>query len=500
MNKEESDESQYYVKWETHGRFVTSVLCSLLEHQSLVDVVICCGTNTIHVHKCVLAANSQYFREQLERNMGTEQIIMTGIDFVIVRSLIEYMYCGITNISHKNLKYMIAAANFFQIRGIQVLVSDQPEIGYEAGLINIPPPVFLTKKPKYANSCRALNTPSPPENYNMFKMPNGNDSYVQKKYKRKFVRSEAEKACAKEAAASRLALEALQREIASTPQVGSFVIEESCTETTVENFIPHTDETYSEHLDHDKNVPELQVMNFQDLSNSTFVNTQMIDMEKTQAVGSIMQFDMSTDKLQHMLGAEVPTNLEIMFRTSEGQLVNITEEQFHNLSDGTLQYQFVDEDGQLSEVRQLQVPEQQPTLPSYQTTEQHPFLEPSNFSEGCEKNEPNPQGTIPSDMSLECKEDASDSFLETLRPYSSENVGKVKASDVDLEDIVDITDIIDETGLNTLTKGDPLQESSNRQDASLLGGGDCEIIEEELSPVKMSGPRRMATSRKKRLQ
>lgn len=497
MNKEESEESQYYVKWETHGRFVTSVLCSLLEHQSLVDVVICCGTNTIHVHKCVLAANSQYFREQLERNMGTEQIIITGIDFVIVRSLIEYMYCGITNISHKNLKYMIAAANFFQIRGIQVLVSDQPEISYEAGLINIPPPVFLTKKPKYANSCRVLNTTPPPENYNMFKVPNaGNDSYVQKKYKRKFVRTEAEKACAKEAAASRLALEALQREIASTPQVGSFVIEESCTETTVENFIPHTDEAYSEHLDHDNNVPELQVMNFQDLNSSTFVNTQMVDMEKTQAVGSIMQFDMSTDKLQHMLGTEVPTNLEIMFRTSEGQLVNITEEQFHNLSDGTLQYQFVDEDGQLSEVRQLQVPE-----PSYHTsTEEHSFIEASNFSEGCEKNEPNPQESISIDMSLECKEDASEGFLETLRPYSSDHVGKVKASDVDLEDIVDITDIMEDTDLNPLTKGDPLEESSNRQDASLLGGGDCQIVGQELSPLKMSEPRRMATGRKKRLQ
>ncbi|KAK4881069.1 hypothetical protein RN001_004388 [Aquatica leii] len=144
MNKQDNGESRFFIRWETHSKCMTSVMCSLMEHQSLVDVAICCGTNTIHAHKCVLAANSQYFREQLEKNLGTEQIIITGLDFTIVKSIIEYMYCGVTQILKKNLKYTIAAAKFFQLRGLQVLVGDQPDLRYEADLIHIPPPVFLT--------------------------------------------------------------------------------------------------------------------------------------------------------------------------------------------------------------------------------------------------------------------------------------------------------------------------------------------------------------------
>lgn len=43
------------------------------------------------------------------------------------------MYCGETNILDENLKYMIAAAKFFQMRGLQTLVSDHQDIRFEAG-------------------------------------------------------------------------------------------------------------------------------------------------------------------------------------------------------------------------------------------------------------------------------------------------------------------------------------------------------------------------------
>lgn len=118
-------------------------LCSLMEHQSLVDLAICCGNNTIHAHKCILAANSSYFRvsqppenssvnsassqEQLERNSSAEQVIINGLDFVVMKSIVEFIYCGETNVSDENMKYMIAAAKAFQIRGLQALVTKGAE-------------------------------------------------------------------------------------------------------------------------------------------------------------------------------------------------------------------------------------------------------------------------------------------------------------------------------------------------------------------------------------
>ncbi|KAF5307371.1 hypothetical protein FQR65_LT07088 [Abscondita terminalis] len=440
MNKQENGEARYYIRWGTHSKCMTSVLCSLMEHQSLVDVAVCCGTNTIHAHKCVLAANSQYFREQLEKNLGTEQIIITGIDFSVVKTIVEYMYCGVIQVLQKNLKYMIAAAKFFQLRGLQVLVGDQPDLRCEADLIHIPHPVFLTKKPKYPNSYRPLSG-STSESFDSFKNSIGNDAYMQRKIKRKLVRTEAEKACAKEAAASRLTLQALQLEIASTPEVTSFLIEESCTETTVENFIPNTEEAYIENLDQINNVPQLQVVNFDDLNNP-FANNQIINLEKTDTMDNVLQFGIqehsTKDKLKHILGTDIPGNVEIMFRTSEGDFVNVTDDVLQNISGGSLQYQIVDENGQMGEIRALNVNEEVPNLP-VDNVQQEPgneFIPKSPYDKGSLSNLPNGTNTDKSDpdyvvssdsssgdsktssngsTSSECKLDETDSFIDALK-------------------------------------------------------------------------------------
>lgn len=52
-------------------------------------------------------------------------MIINGLDFVIIKSIIEFIYCGETNVTEENMKFMIAAAKAFQIRGLQSLVSDE---------------------------------------------------------------------------------------------------------------------------------------------------------------------------------------------------------------------------------------------------------------------------------------------------------------------------------------------------------------------------------------
>lgn len=184
-----------------------------------------------------------------------------------------------------------------------------------------------------------------------------NDPNFCRKIKRKYMRSEAERACAKEAAASRLALEALQKELATTSQVSSFVIEESCTETTVENFIPHTEEPFIDNLNQISGVP-LQVVNYDPsvlTTSSQIINasnpigpyvipTNMQKVEETTA-----------EKIKHILGKDIPSNVEIMFKTSDGNFVSVTDEVLQNITRGSLQYQVIDENGQAGELQELQV-------------------------------------------------------------------------------------------------------------------------------------------------
>lgn len=170
------------------------------------------------------------------------------------------------------------------------------------------------------------------------------DQFVPRKVKRKYTPSEAEMACAKEAAASRLALEALQKELATAPQVNSFVIEETCTETTVENFIPHTDEGFIENLNE---IPGVEVVNYTDLNN---LNNN-----------PLMQFNVhnpgepNADKIKHILGSDLPSNVEIMFKTSDGNFVSVTDEVLQNITKGALQYQVIDENGHAGEIQELRV-------------------------------------------------------------------------------------------------------------------------------------------------
>ncbi|CAH2018582.1 unnamed protein product [Acanthoscelides obtectus] len=88
-------------------------------------------------------------------------------------------------------------------------------------MIVIPKPQFLSKKPKY---------PAPISSSNLY-IPNKDDRKL---------RIEAEhRACVKEAEASRSAIANLTKEIVSAPHANTFIIDETCSETTVENFISH---------------------------------------------------------------------------------------------------------------------------------------------------------------------------------------------------------------------------------------------------------------------
>lgn len=75
--------------------------------------------------------------------MDTEQIVINGLDFVIVKAIIEFMYCGETNILEDQLKYMIAASKLFKIRGLQTLDSETHNYGESLGIfviyLNLPP-------------------------------------------------------------------------------------------------------------------------------------------------------------------------------------------------------------------------------------------------------------------------------------------------------------------------------------------------------------------------
>lgn len=366
-----------------------------MEHQSLVDIVICCGNNSIQAHKFVLAANSPLFRDEFEKNPSIEQVQIGGCDFSALKSVVEIMYCGQTVVSQENVKILIAIVKLLQMKNLENLFNEHANPSEE---ISLPKPQFLTKKPKYPafayqippatsqnTTCIVTNVvsttqsnvvnnlPAPaavavaahtvnnvlkPVNFNIT-VPEQIPGFKAYGRGRKTLKQQAEQACVKEAQASRMALASLQKEIAAAPQVNSFIIEETCTETTVENFIPNSDTEQS---------PYIQVLNYNGvinengIQNSVFlpvnVPTNCINdqVPYSTVIEQAEKRSLTADKLKYMLGGEMSSNVEIMYKDADGNFVPVNEEVLQNLSTKEgLQYQVVDEDGRISEMQELRV-------------------------------------------------------------------------------------------------------------------------------------------------
>ncbi|KAK3928767.1 Longitudinals lacking protein, isoforms J/P/Q/S/Z [Frankliniella fusca] len=117
--------TRFMVQWEEHPSHLATRLGQLLEHQTLVDVTLMCNTHTLRVHRAVLAACSPYFESILQRQLGAHPlIVLKDMQFSVLKSLIEFMYCGETSVTEDNLGALLQAAKFFQVKGLSSMTRE----------------------------------------------------------------------------------------------------------------------------------------------------------------------------------------------------------------------------------------------------------------------------------------------------------------------------------------------------------------------------------------
>ncbi|XP_067011144.2 enolase-phosphatase E1 [Anabrus simplex] len=117
--------TRFMVQWEEHPSHLATRLGQLLEHQTLVDVTLMCNTHTLRVHRAVLAACSPYFETILQRQLGMHPlIVLKDMQFSVLKSLIEFMYCGETSVTEDNLGALLQAAKFFQVKGLSAMTKE----------------------------------------------------------------------------------------------------------------------------------------------------------------------------------------------------------------------------------------------------------------------------------------------------------------------------------------------------------------------------------------
>lgn len=65
-------------------------------------------------------------QEQFDRD-NISQIVVNGLDFAVIKSIIEYMYCGETSVGELHVKYFIAAAKLFQLDALDGIFAENDQ-------------------------------------------------------------------------------------------------------------------------------------------------------------------------------------------------------------------------------------------------------------------------------------------------------------------------------------------------------------------------------------
>ncbi|KAJ1521605.1 hypothetical protein ONE63_003254 [Megalurothrips usitatus] len=152
--------TRFMVQWEEHPSHLATRLGQLLEHQTLVDVTLMCNTHTLKVHRAVLAACSPYFESILQRQLGAHPlIVLKDMQFSVLKSLIEFMYCGETSVTEDNLGALLQAAKFFQVKGLSSMTREA--LGLPASPAKPPPvPTPVPINGDFAKKVPQIRTPA----------------------------------------------------------------------------------------------------------------------------------------------------------------------------------------------------------------------------------------------------------------------------------------------------------------------------------------------------
>ncbi|XP_014370914.2 uncharacterized protein MAL8P1.12-like [Papilio machaon] len=148
---------RYSLHYEDYSEHIMSRFGKLLQMQSLVDMTLMCSSHTLRVHKAVLAASSAYFQELLQKQSG-EPLIILKIRFSVLKSLVEFMYCGKTQCLEENLDELVSAAQFLKIKGLSKVTKEGLGITKHSELPVFTPPVVISRPPQSLINLHAQDT------------------------------------------------------------------------------------------------------------------------------------------------------------------------------------------------------------------------------------------------------------------------------------------------------------------------------------------------------
>ena len=110
---------KFCLRWNDFEGSISSSLGELRDTQDFLDVTIVCENDQIRAHKLILSACSPFFRNILVRNPHQNPLLfLKGVNFVDIKTVLDFMYFGEVSIEQENLNSFLAVAEDLQVKGL----------------------------------------------------------------------------------------------------------------------------------------------------------------------------------------------------------------------------------------------------------------------------------------------------------------------------------------------------------------------------------------------
>ncbi|XP_046392409.1 zinc finger and BTB domain-containing protein 17-like isoform X2 [Ischnura elegans] len=110
---------QFCLRWNNFQSSIITNLECLKSDEELVDVTLSCEGKAIKAHKLILSACSSYFKAVFKENPCAHPVvILKGVSFTDITSVISFMYQGEVHIAQDKLESFLRTAELLEVRGL----------------------------------------------------------------------------------------------------------------------------------------------------------------------------------------------------------------------------------------------------------------------------------------------------------------------------------------------------------------------------------------------
>ena len=111
---------KFCLKWNDFQNSVTASFENLKSDTDFTDVTLACEDGQqIEAHKVILASSSPFFQNLLKKNKHPHPLIfMRGVKHEELAAIVDFLYCGETNVCQENLDAFLAIAGELQLKGL----------------------------------------------------------------------------------------------------------------------------------------------------------------------------------------------------------------------------------------------------------------------------------------------------------------------------------------------------------------------------------------------